>query len=169
MILSKVSIAAFMLRIVVKRIHMWIIYLAVGFTVIAGITFFFVSIFQCHPISYFWNKDQEGKCMNVDIVIALVYVYSAFSVISDFTFALLPIFIVWHLKMEKRAKLALIPLLCMGCVFVQISLFFASLTETHTTILTASVTLVRVQASSYDSPTFPRSRTPTFFVRSNPR
>jgi hypothetical protein len=116
MILAKVSIAVFLLRIVVKRTHVWTIYVAMTLTVLAGVIFFFVSLFQCHPISYFWNRHQDGKCLNTDIVIALAFVYSIFAVISDFTFALLPIFLVWSLKMERRAKLALIPLLCMGCM-----------------------------------------------------
>ncbi|KAK3940935.1 hypothetical protein QBC46DRAFT_113282 [Diplogelasinospora grovesii] len=115
MIASKISIGMFLLRITVERMHDWTIYVAMGLSVITGIIFFFVSFFQCNPVSSFWIRDQGGTCINVEIVIALAYLYSAFSVISDFTFAILPIFLIWNLQMSLRTKLSLIPLLAMGC------------------------------------------------------
>ncbi|TDZ58220.1 hypothetical protein CTRI78_v005572 [Colletotrichum trifolii] len=116
MITSKMSIAYFLLRIATRKIHVWIIYTAMLFTVLAGVVFFFVTLFQCLPVSYFWNKEQSGSCIDINVVIGLAYLYSAFSVISDLTFAVLPAFLVWGLQLKTRAKLALIPLLIMGCV-----------------------------------------------------
>ncbi|KAH0427247.1 integral membrane protein [Colletotrichum camelliae] len=116
MITSKMSIAYFLLRIATKKVHIWIIYCAMIFTVLAGVVFFFVSMFQCLPVSRFWNKDIPGTCIDVNVVIGLAYLYSAFSVTSDMTFAILPGFLVWSLQLKTRAKLALIPLLVMGCV-----------------------------------------------------
>jgi hypothetical protein len=116
MITSKISIGWFLLRIAIKRIHSWIIYSAMFISVVAGIAFFFVCMFQCKPVSYFWNKEQSGQCINNDIVIGLGFVYSTFSVISDFTFALIPAFLVWNLQLKKATKISLIPLLTMGCM-----------------------------------------------------
>ncbi|KAF2110338.1 hypothetical protein BDV96DRAFT_501034 [Lophiotrema nucula] len=116
MITSKLSIGFFLLRIAVKKLHAWIIYAAMFISVVAGATFFFVTLFQCHPISYFWDKLQPGSCINVEVIVALGYLYSVFSIISDFTFAILPGFIVWKLQLNMRTKMALIPLLAMGCI-----------------------------------------------------
>ncbi|OHE94191.1 hypothetical protein CORC01_10529 [Colletotrichum orchidophilum] len=116
MIVSKMSIAFFLLRITTRKLHSWIIYMAMMFTVLAGVVFFFVTLFQCQPISFFWQKKQQGSCININVVIALAFLYSGFSVISDLTFAILPAFIVWKLQLQKKAKIALIPLLIMGCV-----------------------------------------------------
>lgn len=116
MILSKISIGYLLLRVAVKKIHAWIIY---GAMVITGITctvFFFVVIFQCSPVSFFWNKHQDGTCVNIEVIIGLAYLYSACSVITDFTFALLPAWIIMGLQLHKRTKFALIPLMAMGCV-----------------------------------------------------
>jgi hypothetical protein len=86
-------------------------------SVVAGIVFFFVVMFQCEPISYFWNKsNQTGQCLHIDVIIGLGYLYSVFSIISDFTFALIPAFLVWNLRLKRSAKMALTPLLTMGCV-----------------------------------------------------
>jgi hypothetical protein len=101
----------------VKKIHIWIIYFAMMISVVAGLAFFFVTLFQCYPISYFWDDySQNGTCVNIEIIIALGYLYSCFSIISDFTFAILPAFLVMGLQLKRRTKIALIPLLAMGCM-----------------------------------------------------
>ena len=70
------------------------------------------------PISYFWNQDQPGKCVMPEVIMALTYLYSVFSVISDFTCAILPMFLVFKLNMGRKTKLALIPIMAMACVLV---------------------------------------------------
>ncbi|KAL7916825.1 hypothetical protein GGI35DRAFT_49796 [Trichoderma velutinum] len=116
MILTKISIGYFLLRITVERIHTWIIGTVMLLTVVTGIIFFFVTMLQCTPVSYFWDKNQHGSCMNIDIIIILTYIYSTFSVICDFTFALLPIVLIMQLQMNSRTKIALIPIMLMACV-----------------------------------------------------
>ncbi|KAH7398380.1 hypothetical protein BKA66DRAFT_201402 [Pyrenochaeta sp. MPI-SDFR-AT-0127] len=117
MIAAKISIGLFLLRVTVKAIHKWIIYIAMGLTVLTGLVFFFVTLLQCTPISYFWNKKLEkGWCVDIDVIIALTFLYSAISVICDFTFAILPMFLVWGLNMSVRTRLVLIPILGMACV-----------------------------------------------------
>lgn len=116
MIFSKISIAIFLIRIIVEKVHLMLIYVALFINVLSGLAFFLVTMLQCHPVSYFWNKNQDGYCISVDIIIALTYVYSVFNIICDFTFALLPIVIVKGLNMNRKLKIAIIPLLSMGCV-----------------------------------------------------
>ncbi|KAI1097434.1 hypothetical protein F4804DRAFT_171868 [Jackrogersella minutella] len=119
MIASKISIGLFLLRIAIQKIHHYIIYVNLVLTVISGLIFFFVTVFQCNPIPYFWlrmNGVSQGTCISMDIIVALTYLYSAINVICDFTFATLPIVLIWGLQMDKRTKVALIPILSMGCV-----------------------------------------------------
>lgn len=119
MIASKISIGYFLLRITVRKVDVWIIYTVMVLTVCTGAVFFFVTLLQCQPISYFWNKDgQTGHCINMDVIIALTYLYSAVSVICDFTFAILPMVLIWKLKMDQKTKLALVPIMAMACMFV---------------------------------------------------
>jgi hypothetical protein len=116
MIFAKMSIGFLLLRISIKRIHTWILYAAMMTSIVAGGTFFFVIVFQCEPVYYFWDKTNPGTCLANDAIVALGYVYSIFSIISDFTFAIIPGFLVWHLQLKRRAKFALIPLIMMGCM-----------------------------------------------------
>ncbi|OHX00139.1 integral membrane protein [Colletotrichum incanum] len=117
MIASKISIGYFLLRITVRKVDIWIIYIVMMLTVCTGVVFFFVTLLQCLPISYFWNKStQEGHCVPMDVIIALTFLYSAFSVICDFTFAILPIVLIWKLKMDRKTKFALVPVMAMACI-----------------------------------------------------
>jgi hypothetical protein len=117
MISCKISIGLFLLRVVVRPFHRKLVLLVMGLTALTGIVFFFVTLLQCQPISFFWDKNLEGgKCVNVYVIIGLTYLYSAVSAICDFTFGILPIFMVWNLNMARDAKLMLIPILSMACV-----------------------------------------------------
>ncbi|KAI0127605.1 hypothetical protein BJ170DRAFT_380675 [Xylariales sp. AK1849] len=116
MIFSKISIGCLLLRVAVRRLHTWIIYGAMTITVVTCAVFFFVTVFQCQPVSYFWEKHQDGSCVNIEVIIGLAYLYSSCAVLTDFTFALLPAWIIMGLQLKTRTKLALIPLMALGCV-----------------------------------------------------
>ncbi|KAF4991516.1 hypothetical protein FGRMN_7760 [Fusarium graminum] len=116
MITSKISISYLLLRITTRKLDIWILYSVMAITVCTGVVFFFVTLFQCAPISFFWNKNQPGKCVKPEVIMALTYLYSVFSVISDFTCAILPMFLVAKLNMGRKTKLALIPIMAMACV-----------------------------------------------------
>jgi hypothetical protein len=55
-------------------------------------------------------------CFPVHSIIGLTFLYSACAIISDFTFAILPIFLVWGLNMPAKTRIMLIPVLGMACV-----------------------------------------------------
>lgn len=118
MILSKLSIGVFLLRIVIAQAYLWILYSAMVLNLITGLVFFFVTMLQCQPVSFFWDKapPAKGSCISTSVIIDLTFVYSALNILCDFTFALLPIAIVWRLNMPRRLKVATIPLLSMGCI-----------------------------------------------------
>ncbi|KAL1597762.1 hypothetical protein SLS60_008249 [Paraconiothyrium brasiliense] len=86
-------------------------------TVVTGLVFFFISVLQCTPVTYFWEKfSGSGTCVNINAIIGIAFAYSAVASVCDFTFGLLPIFLVWNLNMAKNQKLMLIPILSMACV-----------------------------------------------------
>lgn len=124
MIASKMSIGFFLLRITVRKIHIWTVYTAMFFSVMAGLAFFLVTLLQCTPVSFFWERvgafygdnSNPGSCVSAEVIIGLGALYSSFSVISDFTFAILPGFLLWDLKIKRRTKYTIIPILAMGCM-----------------------------------------------------
>lgn len=115
------------MRICIRRIHMWILYIVMALTVLAGLIFMFLMLLQCKPLSYFWtrmashpvvNVEGVGSCINMEIIVAMTYVYSAAAAICDFTVGFLPIFVVHKLQMKQQTKIAVIGILSMACMYV---------------------------------------------------
>ncbi|KAJ0418792.1 hypothetical protein BJY00DRAFT_324727 [Aspergillus carlsbadensis] len=117
----KVSVCIFLMRITVRRLHIWILSFVMAFTVITGLLFMFIMLLQCKPLEYFWTRTAldptiEGSCISIEIVIIMTYVYSAFAALCDFTVGILPIFIVRKLHMRRKTKMAVVGILGMACV-----------------------------------------------------
>jgi hypothetical protein len=120
---AKISIAVALLRLAVKRIHRIILWLTITVTIIIGLLFWLVLLLECKPISYFWNQVDGvsiGSCLPVHILLDIAYTYSSMTVMCDVTLGLLPIFLVWHLQMNRRTKMAVGGILSMGAVYVHL-------------------------------------------------
>ena len=115
---TKISICYFLLRVVVSRTHLWITYAVMALNILSGIAFFFITLFQCRPVDAFWNRDplNPGRCLGMDVVITITYVYSSCGIICDFTCTFLPMFIISGLNMDRRSKYALMPIMALACV-----------------------------------------------------
>ncbi|KAJ5495147.1 hypothetical protein N7539_000263 [Penicillium diatomitis] len=117
----KVSVSVFLLRITVKKSHIWTLYSVMFLTCLAGLIFFFLMLLQCRPVSYFWTRKAndpniQGSCIDINIIIIMTYIYSGFAALCDFTVGILPIFLVSKLHMKREAKLAVIGILSMACI-----------------------------------------------------
>lgn len=83
---------------------------------IAMITLFWVSgffslIFNCTPISRSWDSSESGTCLPYGPYCASVGVLHVF---FDLAIVALPLPVIWRLKMDRRTKLMLSGLLCLG-------------------------------------------------------
>ncbi|RDW69763.1 hypothetical protein BP6252_08783 [Coleophoma cylindrospora] len=116
----KASIAIFLLRVCVKTAHKVIIWTVLVTTEIYSFFFFLLFVLQCLPTSLFWNRYKEtppeGKCIRGIIVYNSFYGYSAISCAADWTFSILPIFMVWGLQMDLRIKLFVVAILAAGAL-----------------------------------------------------
>ncbi|KAM3076819.1 hypothetical protein ACMFMG_003713 [Clarireedia jacksonii] len=114
----KGSVGIFLLRLCVHKYHKLIIWTVLIVTEVYGVYFFFVFVLQCQPVSYFWNRyyqdGREGKCLLGDLVTHSFLGYAAISCWTDWTFSILPMFLVWGLQMNFRTKLSVVCVLAAG-------------------------------------------------------
>ncbi|CEJ57875.1 integral membrane protein [Penicillium brasilianum] len=118
-VLAKVSIIITLLRITVSRLHAWILYAAITLATAVGLVFLLFTIFQCSPVPYFWHQgstSSHGTCVNKDTLIAIAYLYSVGAAVTDLTIGLLPVALIWNLRMNQRTKFAIIGVLGIGCI-----------------------------------------------------
>jgi hypothetical protein len=75
-----------------------------------------VLAFQCIPASNFWTRfiGEPGKCIPGRIIADLSYCHAAIITASDWTLGILPIFLVWNLKINFRTKLSVALILAVG-------------------------------------------------------
>lgn len=115
----KLSICLMLLRFVIEPSHKVLLYIVIISTSFSSVVFFFVFIFQCSPVSFFWQRSQgltSGKCLDPVIVVVGTYLYSACSIICDWSMAVLPWFLVREMRMDLRTKLLVAFVLAMGSV-----------------------------------------------------
>lgn len=115
----KFTIGLFLLRIAVHKSQKTIIWTVMVVSGLMSIYFFLLFCFQCVPVAYFWGQyssSGKGSCINPVIVSRTAYVYSAVSCWSDWTFCILPGFMVWNLQMNFRMKVSVLLLFALGAL-----------------------------------------------------
>jgi hypothetical protein len=102
----KIAVGFFLLRITVSPTHIWIIRLIMVVSAIVGVAYTSVVIFQCKPVSFWWDLDptHKGTCLSSTLVMNFTFVVSGLNAFADWVFAMLPVLIVKDLHMKKRMK-----------------------------------------------------------------
>lgn len=110
--LIKLSVMTFYLQVFPTRsfrIQCWAV---MAFCVASAFAFLLVTIFQCHPISYVWNKNiRGGKCVNFNLA---TWVNGGVNILQDILIVGLPISEVRTLKLGRRQKVGLYAMFGLG-------------------------------------------------------
>jgi hypothetical protein len=115
--IARLSIATTLLRLTVDRIHLWILYGIMVVSTAVGAVLLFFTILQCRPVAYYWNKSSmEGRCLDMDILFGIIYMYSGVAAACDFTLGFLPAFMIWRLQMNRGTKIVVSAILGLACI-----------------------------------------------------
>lgn len=113
----KIAIGFFLLRVSVHKPHIWIIRIIIVGAAVFGTAYFFIALFQCHPVSAWWNHGAGTKyCMTPAVIVGTTYAASVINSLADWTFGILPIFIVWDLEMARRQKIMVAAILAFAAM-----------------------------------------------------
>jgi hypothetical protein len=83
----------------------------VGITVALGLV--------CTPIQRFWDGDVPGRCVNL---VAFTYFTNIFNLVTDIMIFLMPMPLIYRLRVSRQQKLALAGLFAIGFVYVHSSI-----------------------------------------------
>ncbi|PQE21956.1 integral membrane protein [Rutstroemia sp. NJR-2017a WRK4] len=103
--LLKISVGFFLLRITIKKYHIWILWTFIFGTGIFGTVYTLIVILQCHPVSAWWMIPERKGCVSPKVIAYMTYAASGINAVADWVFGLLPIFIIKDLQMSKRMKI----------------------------------------------------------------
>jgi hypothetical protein len=120
--LCQLSILAFYLRIMVEqnlRLAVWVL---IGLVTCFGLGNTFSNIFQCKPISFFWDgwrEDMSGNCP-VDVQL-FGFIRGGVEIILDLAILILPLPMLARLNMSRKKKLRVMSMFCIGFIITIVS------------------------------------------------
>jgi hypothetical protein len=102
-----------------------IIYVAIAVNILISVAFFFLALFQCRPVGFFWTQytGAEGKCFGDNVIPSASIAHSVVSFCVDWVLGFLPFAILYELEMKRRTKISVGLLLSMGLLQVLPFLF----------------------------------------------
>lgn len=112
--LLKLSLLFFYLRVFPGKPVRRVIWATVTFNIIFGAVFVTVAIFQCRPISHYWNEwhgETPGTCININ---ALGWSNAAISIALDFWMLAIPISQLVDLQLAWKKKVGVALMFCIG-------------------------------------------------------
>ncbi|KAF1918987.1 hypothetical protein BDU57DRAFT_490848 [Ampelomyces quisqualis] len=115
--LCQLSILAFYLRIMVDKRLRRFVWAFIGIVIGFGITNVMSMIFQCIPISFFWDGwrgEIEGFC-GVEVRL-FGFIRGAIEIILDLVIITLPLPMLAKLNMSCKKKLQIMSMFCMGFI-----------------------------------------------------
>lgn len=126
-----------------KKYVLWCIYATLALIIVSAVIILGVFFGICHPISAFWTN--HGHCAGPSVIIGLSYFTSVQAIISDFTCAIIPTFILYNLQMDRRVKASVVVILSLGFVSVRYRLTAESSRSANDTNSASAATLVRLK------------------------
>lgn len=103
-VVSKASLALFLLRLVNTRLHQILVIAPVVILFLIALASLLVFWFSCTPINFLWDRlIPDGSCPIDPGPISTAA--GAWSVVVDFWYAITPWALLWNVQMPKREKL----------------------------------------------------------------
>lgn len=115
MMLIKLSIGVFLLRLATQRRYRWTIWGSMGIIASMSTALFLWDIFQCNPVAAQWDYTIPNyTCASASQVVTVAYILSVLNILSDWLYALLPIPMLWKARMTPQAKITVSVVLGLG-------------------------------------------------------
>ncbi|PLB47462.1 integral membrane family protein [Aspergillus steynii IBT 23096] len=112
--LVKISIGLFLLRFAPRRGYKVFIWVVIVLMFLYTAICFFTLIFQCKDIRSIWDQSVKSECFKPPQLLALSYTNTALNILTDLVFAILPVFMLRHLQVNRRVKASLMCILGLG-------------------------------------------------------
>lgn len=124
MMFIKISIGVFLLRIATQKRYRYTIWASLVIVAIWSLILFLWNLLQCDPIAAQWDyrllDNPENQCVSPQAIVDAAYALSVMTILSDWLYALLPIPMVWNVKMTTQAKATVVVILGLG-IFASIA------------------------------------------------
>ncbi|KUJ20502.1 uncharacterized protein LY89DRAFT_682224 [Mollisia scopiformis] len=113
-VLVKVSVGLFLLRLTPSQFFHRFIWCMIGFMAMYTTVSLITILTQCRPLTVIWDPSVKAICFTPLGLRACAYFNATCGIFADLVFALLPIPMLWNVKINMRIKIALFAILSLG-------------------------------------------------------
>ncbi len=111
---NKTSVLFLYLRIFPAHLFRRLCHFGNVFVGLSGAAFILATIFQCTPVSYFWDQTAEKHtCISQE---PFWLAYTLINILTDVYVLALPIREVWALHLPNKDKIAILGVFFVGCL-----------------------------------------------------
>ncbi|KAK2000578.1 hypothetical protein LX36DRAFT_418290 [Colletotrichum falcatum] len=114
-VVSKASLALFLLRLVNTRMHKIVVLGPVIILFLFAASSLLVFWFSCTPIEFLWNRFIPGGACHIDPG-PISTAAGAWSVVVDFWYAITPWVVLWKVQMSRREKMLINVSMSLGVI-----------------------------------------------------
>jgi hypothetical protein len=113
-IVLKLSLAIFFLRVIPHGWQRKVLYIATGVYTTYGVIFTFIVVLQCGNPRHFFIQKARGKCIADSVLQPLYYIAGGMNALTDWTFSILPMTVIWNAAIPRSTKISAACLLALG-------------------------------------------------------
>jgi len=146
--LLKCSICLLILRIKDDKTLRYCLYTMMGGLILTNLLPIIVLLSQCSPTQKSWRPTIPGRCFPTQVRIYSIYVQVAYSVVTDLICALLPIVVLWKVKMSPKLKIGVCGLMSLGLIATAVAIVRASSLGLKTTDLSYDYCIAAIWANT---------------------
>jgi hypothetical protein len=85
-----------------------ILYSMVGLQIVFAVVTIILAFAQCQPTRKLWEKNYPGgSCWNPNVLNYFSYWFCAYTTLTDFVLAIVPVTAFWQLQMPRSTKIGL--------------------------------------------------------------
>ncbi|KAH7110103.1 hypothetical protein B0J11DRAFT_208068 [Dendryphion nanum] len=146
--LLKCSICMLILRIRNDKVLRWCLWTMMGGLILTNAEPIIVLLAQCNPPKKYWSPSTPGKCWPTKVRIYSIYVQVAYSVVTDLICALLPVIVLWNIKISLKTKIGVCVLMSLGLIATATAIVRASSLGIKTADLTYDYCIAAIWANT---------------------
>ncbi|KAF2865910.1 hypothetical protein BDV95DRAFT_242142 [Massariosphaeria phaeospora] len=115
-LVTKISISFYILRFRDDKRVRWTLATLMGFMSLATVAVILVLSLSCRPLRKLWEPEIPGQCLPLTTVYNVAYVQSAFTIVIDIGLSLVPILVLWHVRIKPGRKALICTLMSLGLI-----------------------------------------------------
>ncbi|EOD46609.1 integral membrane protein [Neofusicoccum parvum] len=111
---AAVSLCVSYLKLFPSRTNQWFCYITITFLTLWSLTFIFLMMFACRPISGFWDPFiSHAQCLHIKALLILTGVLNS---VTDFLVFLWPVKTLWQIQLPLLHRVSLVIAFGIGCL-----------------------------------------------------